>query len=217
MKRNAALLAEGDTQQRILLAARQVFARRGFDAGTVREITELAQVNTAAVNYYFRSKDELIRTVFEQGLKPIIQARTGALDACLTKYRPGLPPLEAVAEALVRPLVELSSGEYRDVMMLLTHVRTGMILLTKQIVEEQFRPVHEHFVDILQRLLPDLSRSEIALRYDCARGATLQTLVQLAPAAELVSGAASATPPDSDTTVRRLVRFVTAGFQAPPA
>ena len=58
---------------------------------------------------------------------------------------------------------------------------------------------------------------EIALRYDCARGAILQTLVTLAPAATLVSGTVSASSMSHETTVKRLVSFVAAGLNAAPS
>lgn len=203
---------EIDTRERILLAARRIFAERGFDA-SLREITEAARANTAAVNYYFRSKDELIRSVLELSLAPIIKARLGALDAC--EDRGGaVPSLESLVEALVRPLVELSSGEYRDAMLLLMHVRTLPQRTANDIVVEQFRPVHSRFIGLLERVLPDLGMAELALRYDCARGATLQILVDLAPATHLV------TPPEAwankETLVRQLCQFVRAGFEAPP-
>jgi AcrR family transcriptional regulator len=46
-------------RERLLDAAGEVFAERGFDGATIREITKQAGVNLAAVNYYFRDKDEL--------------------------------------------------------------------------------------------------------------------------------------------------------------
>ena len=48
-----------ELRQRLLHAAGAVFADRGFQAATVREITERARVNIAAVNYHFRDKAEL--------------------------------------------------------------------------------------------------------------------------------------------------------------
>jgi AcrR family transcriptional regulator len=51
--------SKDDTQQRLLEAAGQVFAERGYEAATVREICQRADVNIAAVNYYFRDKERL--------------------------------------------------------------------------------------------------------------------------------------------------------------
>ena len=55
-----------DTRSALLRAATFVFADRGFDAATLREVTRVAGANIAAVNYHFRSKDELLRLTLEQ-------------------------------------------------------------------------------------------------------------------------------------------------------
>jgi len=48
-----------ETRQRLLEAAGKVFAEKGFWEATHAAICREAQVNTAAVNYHFRSKEEL--------------------------------------------------------------------------------------------------------------------------------------------------------------
>lgn len=52
------LLVE-ETRERVLRAAGEVFAERGFRAATVRAICARADVNIASVNYYFRNKETL--------------------------------------------------------------------------------------------------------------------------------------------------------------
>jgi AcrR family transcriptional regulator len=51
-------------QIRIIEAAGPIFAQKGFVAATVREICAAAQVNQAAINYYFGSKESLYKEVF---------------------------------------------------------------------------------------------------------------------------------------------------------
>ena len=47
------------TSDRLLEAAGEVFAEQGFHRATVRQITERARVNVAAINYHYRDKAEL--------------------------------------------------------------------------------------------------------------------------------------------------------------
>ena len=70
-----------DTKQRILDAARSLFAERGFPATSLREITKLADVNLAAVNYHFGSKDGLLKEVVNECIEPINAERIRLLDA----------------------------------------------------------------------------------------------------------------------------------------
>lgn len=54
-----------DTKEKILLAACRLFAQRGFDGVTHRELASEAGVNSALINYYFRSKELLFEQVLE--------------------------------------------------------------------------------------------------------------------------------------------------------
>ena len=53
-----------DTRERLLDTAERLFAERGFDGTSVREITDTAAANLGAVNYHFRSKESLYAEVF---------------------------------------------------------------------------------------------------------------------------------------------------------
>lgn len=206
-----------ETRDRILRAASDLFATTGFNGTTLREITERADANLAAVNYYFRSKDDLILSTIEEAVRPLVAARMKALQDCLERAMPSIPTVDQLAEALVGPLLTFSRGENRNRLLLLMQIRSEPEGEHNAVVVKHFSPLHELFVNSLKVVLPQLSKSEIAFRYDCARGATLQSLVELAPARKLV------TMPQHersklDTDKRRqaaLVRFVSAGFQAP--
>jgi len=55
-----------DTKERLIAAARQIFADRGFRAATVRQIAALAGTNLASINYHFKSKEALYLAVLRQ-------------------------------------------------------------------------------------------------------------------------------------------------------
>ena len=80
-----AAATDGETEQRILTAARAVFIRRGTAGARLQEIAREAGVNQALLHYYFRSKERLSDAVFRQvaaGLFPTLVVTLGS-DASL--------------------------------------------------------------------------------------------------------------------------------------
>ena len=55
-----------DTRERILDVAERLFMERGYEATSLRMVTGAAEVNLAAVNYHFGSKEGLLREVFRR-------------------------------------------------------------------------------------------------------------------------------------------------------
>lgn len=76
---------DGDTEHRILDAARRVFVRRGTAGARMQEIAEEAGVNQALLHYYFRSKERLAATVFREAAVRLLPAvvRVFSSDASL--------------------------------------------------------------------------------------------------------------------------------------
>jgi AcrR family transcriptional regulator len=215
--RNQTKESQEDTRGRILQVASDLFAAQGFEATTLREITQAAKANLAAVNYHFRSKDELVASAIEAAVRPIVAARMMALDNVLSKTRK--PKIDDLAEALVKPLYELSLGQHRNHVLLLLQLSPDPETSRHALVSRHFAPLHQKFVDAFQSLLRDLSRVETAFRYDCARGAILQTLVELAPAREFVTMSVSERKRlrERQQVISALVAFVAAGMTAPAA
>src|SRR5262245_55684129 len=58
-RRRPAMLDGDTTRERLLAAAGPIFAERGFEAASIRDIAREAGANLGAVNYHFRSKEQL--------------------------------------------------------------------------------------------------------------------------------------------------------------
>jgi TetR/AcrR family transcriptional regulator, regulator of cefoperazone and chloramphenicol sensitivity len=68
-------MAQSETaRRRIVEAAGVIFAAKGFQSATVREICNLAEVNIAAINYYFEDKASLYREILRVAAEQEIQA-----------------------------------------------------------------------------------------------------------------------------------------------
>src|SRR5258708_1544261 len=89
------------TKDRILDAAEKLFGDNGFEATSLRDITTTAQVNLAAVNYHFQSKDSLIEAVIARRIEPVNRKRLDMLDASGDN-----PSVEQILTAYLGPLFE---------------------------------------------------------------------------------------------------------------
>ena len=79
------------TKNKILDAAEQLFADKGFNGTSLREITGAAGVNLAAVNYHFGSKKELIKAVMSRYMDELSPALESALLLlCQAENKPSL-------------------------------------------------------------------------------------------------------------------------------
>src|SRR5689334_20189638 len=74
MVKSSSQSRDGDTEQRILEAAHVVFLRRGTAGARMQEIAKEADVNSALLHYYFRSKERLAEAVFQRAAMQLMPA-----------------------------------------------------------------------------------------------------------------------------------------------
>src|SRR6202165_4597391 len=95
-------MASDHTRTAILSAAARLYADRGFADVTLRDIVAAADVNLAAVNYHFGSKDELIAELFVSRSLATNRERLNELKAAEEKGG-GRAGIDAILRALVGP------------------------------------------------------------------------------------------------------------------
>jgi len=60
---------ENSTDKKILFTAEKLFAQKGFDATSTRDIAKSANVNVSMISYYFGSKEKLFEEIFKVRMK----------------------------------------------------------------------------------------------------------------------------------------------------
>jgi AcrR family transcriptional regulator len=93
------------TRERIIRAASRVFARSGYEGASIRTIVAAADVNQAAINYHFGSKDGLYRAVLQAALLALMQGDDGEPSAA------ALPRELALRRFVRRQLRPMISGD----------------------------------------------------------------------------------------------------------
>jgi AcrR family transcriptional regulator len=103
------------TRERLILVAERLYAQRGLDGVSLREIGEEAgQRNTAVAHYYFGGRDGLMRAIFDYRTESITARVNELVGKALTTTEPGTPErLALLVEATLLPLYEqLGVGHY---------------------------------------------------------------------------------------------------------
>jgi len=145
-----------DTRERILAAAQKLFAEKGFDATSVRDITTEAGCNVASVNYHFGGKDNLYLETFRSMLAVLRNQRLDVLGELMAREpAPTMEEfLESFAEGFIDPLVDESRG--RMFMMLVSREMFDSRLPHNVFADEFIHPLLERAIAALAEIGPPL-------------------------------------------------------------
>ncbi len=195
-------------------AAGRLFASRGVDGVTVREIAEAAgQKNHAAVGYHFGSKEALIRELILDGAILVDQRRNALLDK--TEAQGGPTSIRQVVDILVKPAVDTDPyGEEETfnrfiVMLSMTHRDYLM-----EVLDDQWNRGYQRCLDHLRRLMPAMPDAIKNQRFVFI-GASLGG-VFAAREAELADETREHPTWRSPETLDHLASVLTAMLEAPP-
>jgi AcrR family transcriptional regulator len=205
-----------ETKERILDAAERLFADRGFEVTSIRDITSAADVNLASINYHFRTKRELIAAVFIRRVGPINQRRLTLLDELEQKAGPKPPTVEALIEAMIRPAAAtgLDKPQGSEILLRLTgRFFSEPNVEIDQLIHANFQKMMSRFTGAFLRVLPGLTQEELYWRLKFTFGALHHVLLTLNKQDSTRSHPGKRL--DGEELVQRLVTFAAAGIKAP--
>ena len=209
-------MAEIDTRVRILDAAEALFTEDGFEATTLRQITAAAEVNLAAVNYHFGSKEELIREVFRRRLTWLNQRRLQELDRL--EAEAGGAPLKPsrILEVFFGVALKMAAdtpGGGRTFMRLLGRTYTKPSEFVRGFLAEEYAAVTTRFKAALIKALPGVPAEEILWRFHFMLGA-VSYAISGTDALHIVAESAL-DDGDAEALYARLMSFMIGGLRAP--
>lgn len=204
-----------ETLDRILIAAESLFAEQGYDGTTLRQITQRAKVNLAAVNYHHGDKESLYLEILRRRIQPINQSRLVRLHEAEQQAGDQPVPLATLMEILAGPLFELYAGPDEN-------SRHGARLVGRALIEPlpfmetflaaEFQPCLARFGQALRRHVPSLTPEDFLWRFSFVVGALQHTLATLHRMKSLTRGICRDN--DHAAALPRFVRFA-AGVLGP--
>jgi AcrR family transcriptional regulator len=214
-----------DTRERILDVAERLFMARGYEGTSMRMITGEAEVNLAAVNYHFGSKEALLREVFRRRLEWLNRERLRALDELETQANGAPLKPSLVLEAFFGTLLRMGEDESLGGMTflrLLGRTLTEPAEFIRTFFAGEYAEVIDRYKLALFRALPDVPKAEIVWRLHFMLGAMSYAIagtdvLQVVTSCEL--GDVSDADVDDKVAAKRLadrlMPFLLGGLRAP--
>jgi AcrR family transcriptional regulator len=144
-------------QERLLEAAEQVFAERGFKAASIREISKLANANVAAVNYHFGDKERLYIEAVKYAHRGCTQGEP------FPEWPVGTPAVDKLRDfihVMVSRMMQPASVQSLQLMMREMAQPTAACV---EVVQEYIRPIADKLIAIMAELLPGTTEEKQAL------------------------------------------------------
>ena len=202
----APLPSANDARERILVTAERLFAQKGVDKTSTRDITAEAGVNVAAVNYYFRSKEALTEEIFMRLTQRVTMLRLADLSTyvkSVSELR-----LEDLVACFVRPYFEPGFNGALLARFILQH-RLYPSEMTRRVFVQYLDPFAMEFIDALCLTDKRVPRLEWIWRYTLMASTVTLAMTDIGPAnrmAVMTDGEADAGR--GDELKRHLVEFL---------
>lgn len=198
------------TKDRILGAAEELFAQHGFAGTSLRQVTSRADVNIAAVNYHFGSKENLVNEVFRRRMDEMSRQRLAAL-AQAQSDSPGA--LEPVLAAFVEPALAMAQDRHGGgaFIRVIARAYAEKNDSLRKFLSDQYGHVLRDFAKAIAACVPGLSKEELYWRLDFLSGALTYAMADFGLIKRPASVGEAA---HRERAARELIRFAAAGFRS---
>jgi AcrR family transcriptional regulator len=201
------------TKAAVLAAAERLFALHGFQSVSVRDITSLAGVNLASINYHFGSKDALLFEIFRRRTAELNRERARMLHEAAARHA-GKPPVRAILTALFAPPLRWSSPEHerRIAVQFIIRARSEGTEAMREVLSTDVSHLRR-FADALIDAVPNLPPETIYWRLHFALGMLHNNRFAEFDRLHILSDGATRES-DTEALLQRMVDFAEAGFLA---
>lgn len=199
------------TKDRILGAAEELFAVHGFAGTSLRQVTSKADVNIAAVNYHFGSKENLVNEVFRRRMDDMSGKRLRQLAEARHAH-PG--DLDAVLRAFIEPPLMLTldrqhggAAFVRVLARAFAEKNDGL----RKFLSDNYGHVLREFAKAIGAALPGLAKEDLYWRLDFTAGALTYAMADFGLIKRPTGVSEKA---HCEKAAQALIRFAAAGLRA---
>jgi AcrR family transcriptional regulator len=196
----------------ILNAAERLFAQNGYAGTSMRQIAEEAGVAQALIHYHCKTKELLYEMIIEKRSTMINSIRRQKLKQCFDVAPGGVPSLEDVLQSFIRPAIE--SGRYswgRDFSQMLAKTAVSDDARSLGLVHKYYDPIAREYIEALQKVMPELSRSEVYWGYLMTTSTVVSSMARTGRINRLSEGVLG--DDNNEQLIVRLIHFTANGLR----
>ncbi|MBW4709033.1 TetR family transcriptional regulator [Roseobacter sp. YSTF-M11] len=200
------------TRERILDAAEQLFADRGYDGASIRDVASVAGLQIHSVGYHFGPKEQLFDAVVARRADIMTALRREALEEAKQRAGDGAIPIMQLVRDYVSPFIQSAShGDvgWRNYAALMGRLANSP--LGTEIIARHYDETARAYIAELQRALAGAEPEDVVDGFS-AMVAAMLGICAATGRPERLSGRDGQRPPED--SFETLVRFHTAGFLA---
>ncbi len=204
------------TKARILHATESLFLQRGYEGTSLRAITTEANVNLAAVNYHYGSKEELFALLLQERLDPLNADRAKRLEALQAKGFDREHRVEQIIATLFLPALALARDTDQggpDFLRFIGRAYADPSDFVRNLLAERYAKTNLKFKQAFAEALPHLSEHDLAMRLNFILDAVSSTLAS-EDVRRVIGGIQPSAVNDDTTLLAYLAPFLGAALRA---